>query len=456
MKPMESFAIRDSKTTQGLDRGQRRPSARYPALTFLLALLVTGCGVHAETAVKADAKALPAAVCANPGTWINPATGQALPPQEFYGDLTGKKAVLLGESHDQAEHHRWQLHNIAALHSRSKQLIIGFEMFPRRVQPTLDKWVKGELSREAFVKEVGWARIWGFDSALYMPIFDFARMNAIPMVALNVERDLISRVGKEGFEKIPAAEREGVTEPAPAPKEYERKLAEIYSIKEAMRKAPEAHGKLDLDKAEEYSAHAKVTDEKLTELQAVPEFQHFVQAQLTWDRAMAEAIAKASSDNPGALVVGVMGSGHVEYFHGVPHQLKSLGIADSAALVPVEAGEDCESVSPAYADAIFTLKTPEEAEKPKLRLGVVVRDGEDGALVEMVSPNSIAETIDVQKGDKIVTAAGFDVRSAADLIEIIGRQAPGTWLPLEIERNGRHLELVAKFPSGQEKNERKI
>jgi hypothetical protein len=34
----------------------------------------------------------------------------------------------------------------------------------------------------------------------------------------------------------------------------------------------------------------------------------------------------------------------------------------------------------------------------------------------------------------------------ADLITVIQRQAPGTWLPLSIERNGSQVELVARFP----------
>lgn len=457
MTPMERFA--NNNINKGHRLGRRSGQARMHGswLIIVLALLASPFGAKAETDAKSpEAKGLPAAICANPGVWINPATGKAASPLEFFDDLASKQVVLLGESHNKAEHHRWQLHNIAALHSRSKPLILGFEMFPRRVQPVLDKWVKGELSREAFLKEVEWSRVWGFDADLYMPMFDFARMNAIPMVALNVERALISRVGKEGWDNIPQAEREGLTEPASAPKEYERMLAEIYLLKEAMRKAPENHGKLDPDKADDYRHQAEVTDEKLAELQAVPEFRHFVEGQLTWDRAMAEGISKASRDNPGALIIGVMGSGHVENLNGVPHQLKSLDIAENAALIPVEAGEDCEAVSATYANAIFTLKTPEEQEKPKLKLGVVIRDEGGAALVEMVSPDSVAEALEIKKGDKIISAAGFDVTSAADLIEIIGRQAPGTWLPLEIERDGRHLELVAKFPSGEEKKERKI
>jgi uncharacterized iron-regulated protein len=44
-------------------------------------------------------------------------------------------------------------------------MVLGFEMFPRRVQPVLDRWSKGELSESDFLREVDWAQIWGFTDA---------------------------------------------------------------------------------------------------------------------------------------------------------------------------------------------------------------------------------------------------------------------------------------------------
>jgi hypothetical protein len=31
-------------------------------------------------------------------------------------------------------------------------------------------------------------------------------------------------------------------------------------------------------------------------------------------------------------------------------------------------------------------------------------------------------------------------------VEIVSRQAPGTWLPLSIRRDGQEIDLIAKFP----------
>ena len=45
-------------------------------------------------------------------------------------------------------------------------------------------------------------------------------------------------------------------------------------------------------------------------------------------------------------------------------------------------------------------------------------------------------------------SAGFS--ASTELIEIIQRQAPGTWLPLKILRGDSELELLARFPQSFE------
>jgi len=39
------------------------------------------------------------------------------------------------------------------------------------------------------------------------------------------------------------------------------------------------------------------------------------------------------------------------------------------------------------------------------------------------------------------------MRSAEDLMEVVARQAPGTWLPLSIRRDGQEIDIIAKFPT---------
>ena len=115
---------------------------------------------------------------------------------EIVARAAGQSVVLLGETHVNREHHRWQLQMLAALHAVRPDMVIGFEMFPRRVQKVLDQWVAGELSESAFLRAAEWDMVWRTDASLYLPLFHFARMNRIPMQALNIDTRLRKQVSK--------------------------------------------------------------------------------------------------------------------------------------------------------------------------------------------------------------------------------------------------------------------
>jgi hypothetical protein len=298
-------------------------------------------------------------------------------------------------------------------------MVLGFEMFPRNVQSVLDRWTKGELDETAFLREVDWQQIWGFDPELYMPPFHFARMHRLPMLALNVDRETNRRVAQRGPAAL-GSEREGVGVPAAASSSYRGRLFELF-------KTHPAGG-----------TQANADSEQ---------FSHFVQAQLFWDRAMAEAIAGALRKGQRPLVVGIMGSGHVEYGDGVAHQLAALKVNDVVTALPWNSGADCLPSVPRIANLVFGLATYAVTRAPPLRLGVVVSKAEIGVKIEQVVTQSVAEATSLQKGDVIETAAGVGVHRPADLIAIVQRQAPGTWLPLSVRRGEASLEMVARFPA---------
>jgi len=161
---------------------------------------------------------------------------------------------------------------------------------------------------------------------------------------------------------------------------------------------------------------------------------------------MAEAIAGALRHQPRPLVVGIMGSGHIEYGDGVAHQLAALGVNDVATALPWNADADCRVPDPKIANLLFGL-SPAATRTPPPRLGVVVSTAEHGVKIEQVSAQSVAEAASLRVDDVIETAAGVSVRRPADLRAIIQRQAPGTWLPLSVRRGEAILEMVARFPA---------
>ena len=391
------------------------------AVTIALALLA------ASPAARAGAEI---AACATAGTWIDPSSGSTVTVDRVVAAAAKRSVVLLGEVHDDADHHRWQLFMLAALHAQHPNMVIGLEMLPRRAQPVLDAWVAGALTPEEFVEQSEWTQVWGFDAEDYLPILHFARQYRVPLVALNVERSLVAKVGEIGWSAVPGAEREGVSDPTPAADGYVDMLARVYAAKQALVSGAAAPAEA-----------AEGTD--LSAVRADPAFARFVEAQLTWDRAMAQAIAAAHGTAGAPLVVALVGIGHAEHRFGVAHQLADLGVGETGVLLPVP--QACEDLDPGVADAVFVTGDGEKA-AAKPRLGVVIETAASGVSVREVAPNSVAETAGIEAGDVIAMAAGVDVHTTADLIAIVRRQAPGTWLPIVVHRDGAAVELVAKFP----------
>lgn len=373
----------------------------------------------AAAAIFAAPPAHAGEACAPVGEWAVPGGGR-IAAQDILARTADAQVVLLGEFHDNADHHRWELQTVAALAALRPKVVLGFEMFPRRVQGALDRWVAGELNEEDFLKASDWSGVWGYDAAFYLPLFHFARINRIPMVALNVERDFVRMVGSKGLAAVPPEKREGVSVPAAASEAYLERLFTSYT--QHPEKKETAPSRADLG------------------------FRRFVEAQLVWDRAMAQALANAAARAPDALVIGIMGSSHIARGDGVPRQLESLGIRHIASLLPWDTSADCTKFSAGLATAVFGLPAARPAPPPP-RLGILVKTATDGVLISAIEAGSIAETTGLRVGDVLTEVAGTAAKTSGEVRAIIGRMAPGTWLPLKAKRAGDMVELTAKFPA---------
>ncbi|HEY5795249.1 MAG TPA: ChaN family lipoprotein [Bosea sp. (in: a-proteobacteria)] len=275
-------------------------------------------------------------------SWLCPGTGVVLAQGGLMHAMAAKRVVLLGESHDIAEIHRWQLHVTAFLHLLRPNMAVGFEMFPRRVQSVLDAWVDGSMDTETFLERCEWRQVWGFEPELYLPLFHFCRQQRVKMLALNCHRPLVTRVGQLGWDAIPVEERDGVTPSAPATDAYRAYLERLMGSVSGAERAADA---------------------------ASPVSDRFLRAQQTWDRAFACGIADHLAKAPDDLVIGIIGRGHLEYGHGTPYQLRDLGIADVAVLLPTDRDSHDLAALAGMAEAIFRLDTPEppspRRERPK-------------------------------------------------------------------------------------------
>ena len=257
------------------------------------------------------------------GTWICPSSTGRL--GDAVATLARRGIVLLGEQHGQAEHHRWQLDTVAALFSHRPDMLLGFEMFPRRVQPVLDRWSNGGLSEANFLREVDWPQIWGFADELYPPLFHFARTHRLPMLALNIDRATNRRIAAQGL--YPCRTSSG-------------------------RASATLHPPLRFIATGCMSGSRSTRALVKTPAQPRERFERFVCAQQFWDRAMAEAIGGARRDRRRPLVVGIMGSGHMN-METVCHQIAALGIDDVATALPWPADAEYPMIAPPIADVLF-------------------------------------------------------------------------------------------------------
>ena len=364
--------------------------------------------------------------CPEPAVWTLPGgeRPRVAAATALLDDMAQRDVVLLGETHDEMDHHRWQLQTLAALHARRPDMVIGFEMFPRRVQPVLDRWVAGELTVAEFLDQAEWERNWNMPAELYLPLFQFARINRIPLLALNIERKLSRAITEKGWDAVPEAEREGVGRPAPPAEAYREQLFAVFKEHPTLR---DKGGK---------GARPKKSDAA---------FRFFVESQTAWDRAMAEALARrAGAGKP--LVVGVMGSGHLRHGHGVPQQLRDLGVSNVGTLLPLSAGGECRDLRAGLADAVFMLPAQVAPKPAPPRLGVQLEAHEGGVRIVAVTAGSLAEKSGLKRGDVILEMAGRPVKTTLAAISLVRLQPAGTWLPLRVGRGAETLDLVVKFP----------
>lgn len=116
-------------------------------------------------------------------------------------ELSAVPVVFIGERHDASEHHKLQLEVLKGLKAKGKSLAIGMEMFEGSSQKALDAWSAGKVPTYAFVKVYQWN--WrNIPYWLYEDIFNYARDNHIPIVALNAPQEIVKKVSQLGLSSL--------------------------------------------------------------------------------------------------------------------------------------------------------------------------------------------------------------------------------------------------------------
>ncbi|MEG0886386.1 MAG: ChaN family lipoprotein, partial [Janthinobacterium sp.] len=114
---------------------------------------------------------------------IDLANGQAISPEQLVQRLAVAPRVLVGEKHDNPDHHALQLWLLRALQAQRPQSSLLLEMLQPEQQPLVDK-VQGQPVLADLPKVLAWQE--GWDWQLYGPIVREALQQRVPLLAANL------------------------------------------------------------------------------------------------------------------------------------------------------------------------------------------------------------------------------------------------------------------------------
>lgn len=348
-----------------------------------------------------------------------PPMGIALPQALSFAaikeQLADKRVVYVGESHTRYEDHLLQLRVIRALFAQNPKLAIGMEMFSQEAQPVLDRYVAGELSEREFLKQSGYFSKWGFDYRLYREIINFARRHKLPIVALNLEKEIVSKVFKQGVAsltpeevaKIPA--HRDLTIPG-----YRERISEVFAMHGQHGKPEQANG--------------------------------FFQAQALWDETMAESVAAFLKTHPETRMVVLAGQGHTDKATAIPPRVarRLPNIRQTVIL-----NSENEELDQAEADYLIFSK-PAELPPPAI-LGVMLANTAEGPLVEGLSEKSKAGAAGIKEKDVILALDEEPVATIDDLKIILLSKEIGKQVTVRVKRKSGGFfkqESVLSIPVG--------
>ncbi|HHS7811595.1 ChaN family lipoprotein [Pseudomonas putida] len=122
-------------------------------------------------------------------------SGQILTAQELLTRLSGPQLLIIGEQHDNADHHAAQLWLLQALGEQRPQGSLLLEMLTPKQQPNVDQVRHAAAPPTDLPAALAWQD--GWDWTLYGPIVRFALTQPYPLLAANLDGSEIRAVYRQ-------------------------------------------------------------------------------------------------------------------------------------------------------------------------------------------------------------------------------------------------------------------
>jgi membrane-associated protease RseP (regulator of RpoE activity) len=174
-------------------------------------------------------------------------------------------------------------------------------------------------------------------------------------------------------------------------------------------------------------------------------------AQCTWDAAMGWNARLALERHGGedAIMVVLIGAGHVTYGLGAERQIKDEFTGRISSLVPVPVRDDdnepVDEVRASYANFIWGVPPETESLYPSLGVSLMGSIGSVPTKVIQVSDDSVAQRAGIQVGDVLLYLDDSELDSSVALRKQIALYDWGDSAVLGYEREGEIQTLDIHF-----------
>lgn len=289
-------------------------------------------------------------------------------------EMAKSRVVYIGEQHTAFSSHLNQLKIIKAMYRQNQKLAIGMEMFQQQFQKYLDDFIAGKISEKEMIVKTEYFKRWKYDYELYRPIILFAKEKRIPIVALNIDREITKKVVNGGFDSLSKEQLEVI--PGSINFEnsnYRDQLKGIFGMHES---------------------------------KSFKNFDEFYHAQLLWDESMAENMVEFMNKNLDYSMAVLAGNGHVMHGHGIPKRAERRGISDYIIVL------NHTNPEPGIAD--YLLYPSAVTTKKAKKLGIYFEENENLEVKKLVD-NSPAQKAKIEAKDRVVAIDGAKVESIFDV-----------------------------------------
>jgi len=337
------------------------------------------------------------------GAVVETATGNVISMDELTGRLSDVSVVYVGEKHTSAEDHKIQLEVLQKLSQGGRCVELAMEMFPAKAQPVLDRYVRGGISQEDFLKEVAWEEVWGFPYSLYRNLIDRQKEKRMPVIGLNAPNNIVKKIAHNGLGSLTPDERSQVA------REFH---LDDSANRNRIRK--------------EYTVHEK---------DGIKDFESFFEAQLAWEETMAQTLADhlEKTDAKCKIVVAI-GKGHISGRLGVPYLTSMRRPHKYSTVAPVPIDFPLSTLDPNLADYVVITDKSEQFHRP--RLGVIIQPAASGRGVEILTilPDTPAAAVHLRKGDIILSIDDSPVESVEEVQQALAEGGPEHEVLIERDR----------------------